>query len=302
MAKYHEILNEELKNKHASWEAKETVPSLLSDDMKRNLLGAIPTDEGIRLINESKTASIQFITELKMNTTMPPPSIDWRNNNGNKVTSVKDQGNCGSCVSFGSVAVIESMAIIEKNVSLDLSEADSHFCSNHGANCTGWWPSLALDQAKVRGVCSEADFPYASAFPGGNPNCSNHGGYCNIICNIPANRNKSVVMITNWSSHTNIADRKAYLSQVGPMAGCFDVYDDFFAYSTGIYTHVSGPLKGGHCVQIIGYSDVEGCWICKNSWGALWGMQGFFKIKYGECKIDTNPFFGCSSIILPAVA
>ena len=298
MAKYHELLNEELKNRHSSWSAKETPQSLLSDALKINLLGAVPNDEGQRLINESKIASIHLMTEIKSVGIALPGSVDWRT--GGHVTSVKDQANCGSCVSFGSIATIESMAHIEVGKSLDLSEADSHFCSNHGANCTGWWPSNALDQAKIRGISPESDFPYASAFPGNNPYCSNGGGYCHVTCIIPANRNTRVVTITNWSSHDTMDDRKSYLSQVGPMIGCFDVYDDFFAYSTGVYHHVSGPLKGGHCVQIIGYSDDEGCWICKNSWSDAWGDQGYFKMKYGECKMDTNPFFGCTGIIVPA--
>ncbi len=37
-----------------------------------------------------------------------PTSIDWRNKGGNWVSPVKDQGSCGSCWAFSSVAALES--------------------------------------------------------------------------------------------------------------------------------------------------------------------------------------------------
>jgi len=52
--------------------------------------------------------------------------------------------------------------------------------------------------------------------------------------------------------------------------------------------HVSGPDGGLHCVEVIGYSEAEQCWICKNSWGAGWGEGGFFRIAYGQCAIDSG--------------
>ena len=59
----------------------------------------------------------------------------------------------------------------------------------------------------------------------------------------------------------DVNQRKDYLSNIGPMTGCFDVYRDFMSYSNGIYSHVAGEYLGGHCVGIIGYDDKEGCWI-----------------------------------------
>ena len=92
------------------------------------------------------------------------PAVDWRNRNGNHVTSVKNQRQCGSCVSFCTCAVVESMASIEKGQLLDLSEADSHFCSSHGASCSGWDAGTAYGQFKSRGVLPEPAFAYMSAF------------------------------------------------------------------------------------------------------------------------------------------
>ncbi|HER43867.1 MAG TPA: hypothetical protein ENO08_05355, partial [Candidatus Eisenbacteria bacterium] len=44
-----------------------------------------------------------------------------------------------------------------------------------------------------------------------------------------------------------------------------------------------------HAVLIIGWEDSlcggEGAWLCKNSWGEGWGLDGFFWIKYGTCNI-----------------
>lgn len=55
----------------------------------------------------------------------------------------------------------------------------------------------------------------------------------------------------------------------------FTVFNDFFYYNSGIYEHVSGEVAGGHAVAIIGYDNINACWICKNSWGNKWGKTDF---------------------------
>ena len=72
-----------------------------------------------------------------------------------------------------------------------------------------------------------------------------------------------------------------------------EVYDDFYTYGSGVYSHVMGPFTGLHCVAVVGYDDGNRSWLCKNSWGAGWGEQGFFRIRYGQCEIDKGfPFWG----------
>jgi C1A family cysteine protease len=208
-----------------------------------------------------------------------PPIVDWRNRKGrDNVTSVKDQGGCGSCVAFGTTATLESMILIEHNVSLDLSEAELLFCG--GGSCGGWWPSSAVTYLTNSGIAHESCFPY-----------QDH----NMACNTCAERDGEAVKITNSTVIFGVDLRKQYLAHIGPMMCVFEVYDDFFGYGSGVYSHVVGDLAGLHCVEVIGYEDLANCWICKNSWGNLWGDSGFFRIAYGQCGIDSAyPFWGIS--------
>ena len=87
---------------------------------------------------------------------------------------------------------------------------------------------------------------------------------------------------------TSDAMAKQWLSSNGAIQAAMEVDSDFFDYSGGVYSPDYGDYVGGHCVSIIGYDDVQGCWICKNSWGTEWGDPndpGWFKIAYGVCGI-----------------
>jgi len=80
----------------------------------------------------------------------------------------------------------------------------------------------------------------------------------------------------------------------GPVETAFSVYEDFMTYSGGIYKHTTGGYVGGHAVKIIGWGNQSGTnyWICANSWGTSWGIQGFFWIAFGQCGIDSQAVAG----------
>lgn len=205
--------------------------------------------------------------------------VDWRDRFGlNAVTPVEDQGPCGSCVAFGTIATLESMLIIERNLTLDMSEAELLFCG--GGSCGGWWPSSAVTYLTNRGVAQASCFPYQPM---------------NMPCNPCPRRDQEAIKITANIVVSDMAQRKQYLAWVGPVMCVFAVYGDFYGYTGGVYRHVYGALEGYHCVEVIGYNDLGQFWICKNSWGTGWGESGFFCIGYGECEIDTSfPFWGIS--------
>ena len=37
---------------------------------------------------------------------------------------------------------------------------------------------------------------------------------------------------------------------------------------------------GGHAVVVVGYDDAKGMVLLKNSWGALWGQNGYGMLPY----------------------
>jgi C1A family cysteine protease len=263
-----------------SWLAGTTSVSELSDQEKRLHLGATPPP-GEASLEERERLSKANRSAAMVTAVGAPAAFDLRNVNGqNYITPVKDQGGCGSCVAFGSVATVEGTFRKQRtdpNLAVDLSEAELFYCiaRAQGRNCSnGWWCDKGLDAFKTDGVVDEACYPYTA----GDQNCTNR-------CADWQNR---LTKITGWHQINSAADMKTWISTRGPLSCAFTVYNDFFSYRSGVYRHVSGAVAGGHCVCCVGYNDAGGYWICKNSWGTGWGDNGFFCIAYGECGIDAQ--------------
>jgi C1A family cysteine protease len=271
-------LTQLIQNANASWQAGYTTLSDLPVEEQRKRLGYSP-GPGEQSLTDRETTALANLSATGVGAVGAPASFDWRNVGGkNFITAVKDQGGCGSCVAFGSTATVEGTFRVQRNdpnLAVDLSEAHLFYCyaKSQGRNCgNGWWVPPALDSYKT-GVVDEACFPYTA----GDQNC-----------NLCSDWQSRVTKITGWHAITAGADMKTWLSTRGPLSTCFTVYNDFFAYKSGVYRHVTGGVAGGHCVSCVGYDDGQGCWICKNSWGTGWGDAGFFRIAYGECGIDAS--------------
>ena len=58
------------------------------------------------------------------------PSFDWRQHNG--VTSVRDQGGCGSCWDFAAHGALEGSYLINDGLTIDSSEQNSLDCNTVG--------------------------------------------------------------------------------------------------------------------------------------------------------------------------
>ena len=246
-----------------NWAAGETSVSGLSWEEKKKLCGLkeFPeVEEGAKIEPRSY-----------------PPTFDWRYVNGTDwTTSIKDQGPCGSCWAFGSLAAMEAQNNIEENnLSIDLNLSEQFLLSCSLGSCDGWYLPSILNWLRDTGTVDEACFTYQAddTIP------------CSDVC--PDCRDRTW-KIKDWGwVHPSISNIKGYLLEA-PLPTGMTVYEDFYYYEGDIYEHVWGSGLGGHLVTIVGWDDTNGCWICKNSWGTDWGEDGWFMIKYGECGIEND--------------
>jgi len=262
-----EQIQQAIAREGARWTAAQTPYTDLTPEQKRAMLGLLP-DFGDDYPDLPGFPAVPDAVDEE---------VDWRNRNGaNWVTPIRDQGGCGSCWAFGGVAAMESHILIAGNdptYPLNLSEQYLVSCSP--GSCNGWGAHSTLAWLQSDGTVDEPCLPYTAS----------DLTQCNERCNDWVYRN---LKITSWGQCYSVAEMKAALA-VGPITGAFLVYDDFFAYSGGVYQHVWGGEAGGHMIAIVGYSDAENAWICKNSWGPNWGEDGYFKIRmgYDECGMET---------------
>jgi C1A family cysteine protease len=260
-----------LQARGARWHSGETSVSRLSMDEKRMRVGLIkPTHtEGRGVLSRSE---IEPPVSL-------PASLDWRNNGGNFVSGVRNQGNCGSCWAFATTAALEA-SLLRAGVpasGLDLSEQVLVSCGGSGS-CNGGYISYASDYIRNTGLPNEGCYPYGGT-----------DGTCTAKC---VDWQTQVKKVASWSwvttTSTTVDTLKNALYTYGPLVTTMDVYGDFYYYTSGVYTHTSGSLLGGHAVLLVGYDDAGQYFIVKNSWGTGWGEAGYFKIAYGEVNGVVN--------------
>jgi len=55
-------------------------------------------------------------------------------------------------------------------------------------------------------------------------------------------------------------------------------------------------VLGGHCVAMVGYDDSKQVIICRNSWGADWGMAGYFTMPYAFLAKNCSDLWQVSQV------
>ena len=228
-----------------------------------------------------------------------PSKLDWREMKGkNYVTPIRNQGTCGSCYAFASMAMLESRLMIKSKNTINkvFSPQDIVDCSEYSQGCAGGFPYLIAGKyAEDFGIVEENCYPYL----GRDSKCVDES---------KCKRYRATDYQYVGGYFGACSEEKMMMAlQDGPVSVAFEVTDDFQHYKTGIYKHTG--LKDGfnpfrltnHAVLAVGYGEDNGVkyWIVKNSWGDTWGESGYFRIMRGTNELNIESMAIVSTPVMP---
>jgi C1A family cysteine protease len=226
------------------------------------------------------------------------------------MTSVKDQGSCGSCWSFGTIAAAEASHQLwsqtdangnavptSLNNAWQLSEQTIIECCGEeydSAGCGGGGVSgpmqCAVDMATLPSTVSN---PYLATTT--NTTCSYSG-------------TQAAAVVEAWYEPCANGDEACVKSYIGgdscttfyttALKTSIEVISSFYSYAGGVYSDPNCPNTiHNHAVAIVGWGTTasgEDYWIVRNSWGSSWGQGGYFLMERGTnmcCVACENLFF-----------
>jgi C1A family cysteine protease len=202
-----------------------------------------------------------------------PASVDLRQ----QCPPVYDQGHLGSCTANCLAGAYEFDLKKQKKPDYMPSRLFIYYNERVLINTvnsdSGAYIRDGIKTMNNQGVCSEKDWPYDISKFTKKPSPG---------CYTKASKNqiKSYQRIIN-----SLNQLKGCLAEGFPFVFGFTVYESFMTQQvaqTGIMPMPQTGEKtvGGHAIMAVGYDDSKNAFIIRNSWGANWGIQGYFYMPY----------------------
>lgn len=194
-----------------------------------------------------------------------PEKFDWRESR--TLSPIKDQGSCGSCYTFSTVATLQDAQIAKKAILQTYSEQYLLNCNKQNWGCDG---GFFLHDMHMRpgGAVRQSDMPYL----GRKTRCDNSK------YKFPEVASWAYIPGGTDTTPPSVEQIKSAIYSYGPISVGVAADDSFSRYKTGIFSNCRSR-QPNHAVNLVGWGP--GYWIMKNSWGTRWGDRGYMKIRWG---------------------
>jgi len=203
-----------------------------------------------------------------------PAKVDLR---GANMPPVWDQGSLGSCTAhaIGAALVFESakagkpafmpsrlMIYFEEREVEGTIESDAGAEIRDGIKCV-----------KDQGACDEVLWPYDESRFALKPSSTAYTA---------ALAHEALSYQRVGQNHEQL---RGCLADGHPFVFGFTVYESFESLAVAKSGSASLPKRGesavgGHAVLAVGYDDARQRYLIRNSWGADWGIKGYFTLPY----------------------
>jgi len=203
-----------------------------------------------------------------------------------EMTPVENQGTLGSCTAHSAVGAVEFLKKKATGQLVRYSRLFQYYNERKSDGDINFDAGSTLRQAVQTlaqyGICPEAEWPYVEAMYRVDPPQI-------------AYQDALTFKALKFSRvNQNEQEVVSVIAEGFPIMFGFTVYKSFESEQvarTGIMVmpgfSVTDPCMGGHAVLAVGYDRKEKCILVRNSWGASWGLNGYFKMPY-DYFFNTN--------------
>jgi len=214
-----------------------------------------------------------------------PTSYDLRTQA--KLTSVKNQGACGSCWSFASYGSLESYLMPAENWNFAEQDLIDHHGFDYGPCAGGNHFMSSAYLARWAGPVLETDDPYV---------------YSNLDGLTVRKHVQDVIFIPARADYLDNDNIKWTVMTYGAAYISFYWGASYFNSSTNSY-YCNTAYSANHAVAVVGWDDNydknnfptippgNGAFILKNSWGPSWGESGYFYLSYYDASFRPGAAF-----------
>lgn len=216
------------------------------------------------------------------------------------MTPVKDQDNRGTCSHFTAAALVESAIKKKMNVEVNLSEEYFNYSSKQNGYFSQTQAGTALTNLYTsiidkKDFLLERDWPYQPLWFGTAEKCnsslaneesataecySHNAPPAGIMAKAISSKDFELLLMKNGSTNdiiTELAINKRPMSIAIPVNGRGWKNNGEVEYSEEMRSECiqSPSICGGHEVVLTGYDLDKKIFFFKNSWGKLWGQEGY---------------------------